>query len=73
MFIFSWGNKFVIVGNQNIRNAALFPDDYMTTKLPVTHYCLLEAIGRSRFSGQTSSGIWSLQYFMDPSLIFYVK
>lgn len=57
-----------------MRYTALYPHDTITvTKLSIAHYCVLELIGRSRFSGQTTSGMWSLNDFCDdPSLIFYI-
>ncbi|KAM7349164.1 general transcription factor 3C polypeptide 1 isoform 1-T4 [Cochliomyia hominivorax] len=70
-----WGNKFVIVASQELRYNALTPENVTRLKeLTPIQYCIWEAIGRSRYNGETTSGLWSLTHFCkDPTIVFYIK
>ncbi|XP_037936910.1 general transcription factor 3C polypeptide 1 [Teleopsis dalmanni] len=70
-----WGDKFVIVGNQELRYSALTPLNVQYPKdLTAVQYCIWEAIGRSRHNGETTSGSFSLLNFCkDPTIVFYIK
>ncbi|KAH8248391.1 hypothetical protein KR032_005602 [Drosophila birchii] len=70
-----WGGKLVIVASQELRHAALTPAHMMMPQnmLPA-YYVFLEAIGRSRYNGLTTTGPWSLiNYNKDPGIVFYIK
>ncbi|KAH8356921.1 hypothetical protein KR200_004556 [Drosophila serrata] len=70
-----WGGKLVIVASQELRQAALTPAHMMLPQnMPLAYYVFLEAIGRSRHSGLTTTGPWSLiNYTKDPGIVFYIK
>ncbi|XP_046989076.1 general transcription factor 3C polypeptide 1 [Schistocerca americana] len=68
-----YGRKFVVVGSQSARNAALMGDETDPgVELSLMHYCLLERIGRSRYHGEITQGKISLQVVgEDPKSLFY--
>ncbi|KAH8412495.1 hypothetical protein KR009_002516 [Drosophila setifemur] len=70
-----WDARLVVVASQELRQAALTPAQMTLPKdLPVQNYVFLEIIGRSRWSGQTTAGPWSLSnYCRDPGIGFYIK
>uniref|UniRef100_A0A182Y6Q2 B-block_TFIIIC domain-containing protein n=1 Tax=Anopheles stephensi TaxID=30069 RepID=A0A182Y6Q2_ANOST len=66
-----YGRKFVIVASQRMRESFLIVPN-CTAELTGMQYCILEWIGRSRFSGETSHGKYSLvQISGDSSSLFY--
>lgn len=73
--ILRWGNKLVVVASQELRYNALTPENVPRPKeLTPIQYCIWEAIGRSRYNGETTSGAWSLTHFCkDPTIVFYIK
>ncbi|XP_017476820.1 PREDICTED: general transcription factor 3C polypeptide 1 isoform X1 [Rhagoletis zephyria] len=70
-----WGNRFVIVASQNLRLCVLTPRNKPIPRdFTVTQYCFWEAIGRSRYNGETTSGPQSLLTMCkDSSVLFYIK
>jgi len=70
-----WAGRLVVVASQELRESALTPDHLMMPKnLPLPNYIFLEAIGRSRYSGHTTGGPWSLMnYSKDTGILFYIK
>ncbi|XP_054727905.1 general transcription factor 3C polypeptide 1 [Anastrepha obliqua] len=70
-----WGNRFVIVASQELRYCVLTPRNKpIPQDLTVLQYCFWEAIGRSRYNGETTSGTNSLfQLCKDSSVVFYIK
>ncbi|XP_017075867.2 general transcription factor 3C polypeptide 1 [Drosophila eugracilis] len=70
-----WAGKLVVVASQELRETALTADNLMMPEnLPLPNYIFLEAIGRSRYSGQTTGGPWSLMnYSKDTGILFYIK
>lgn len=70
----SWGNKFVIVGSQALREKSLFLPNAGEPGLLLLPYCLLEVIGRSRYNGEITAGKLSLlRYVKDSASIFYAR
>uniref|UniRef100_A0A1A9WA75 B-block_TFIIIC domain-containing protein n=1 Tax=Glossina brevipalpis TaxID=37001 RepID=A0A1A9WA75_9MUSC len=71
----TYGKTFVIVASQELRYNALTPENISRPKdLTPIQYCIWEAIGRSRFNGETTAGPWSLQHFCkDATIVFYIK
>ncbi|XP_050071760.1 general transcription factor 3C polypeptide 1 [Anopheles maculipalpis] len=66
-----YGRKFVIVASQRMRESFIIVQN-CTAELTGMQYCILEWIGRSRFSGETSHGKYSLvQISGDSSSLFY--
>ncbi|XP_052902884.1 general transcription factor 3C polypeptide 1 [Anopheles moucheti] len=66
-----YGRKFVIVASQRMRESFLIIPNF-TAELTGMQYCILEWIGRSRFSGETSHGKYSLvEISGDSSSLFY--
>uniref|UniRef100_A0A182SUT6 B-block_TFIIIC domain-containing protein n=1 Tax=Anopheles maculatus TaxID=74869 RepID=A0A182SUT6_9DIPT len=66
-----YGRKLVIVASQRMRESFLIVPN-CTAELTGMQYCILEWIGRSRFSGETSHGKYSLvQISGDSSSLFY--
>lgn len=68
-----YGNKFVVVGSQNIRSSVLIPKN-LNREIDLNNavYCLLERIGRSRYFGEMTSGTCSINEFVkDPKLLHY--
>lgn len=68
-----YGQKLVIVASQTLRERALIEDNINPNlQLPLTHYCVLERIGRSRRIGEITikktSGIKE-----DPKSLFYIR
>lgn len=73
-FNYRWGNKLVIVANQEIRNAMLLPRDMNPEfELHATAYCILERIGRSRRCGELSSALSFLKNGANPIFYFWNK
>ncbi|XP_070072853.1 general transcription factor 3C polypeptide 1 isoform X2 [Drosophila takahashii] len=70
-----WAGRLVVVASQELRETALTPDNLMMPKnLPLPNYIFLEAIGRSRYNGHTTTGPWSLiNYSKDTGILFYIK
>ncbi|EDW88305.1 general transcription factor 3C polypeptide 1 isoform X1 [Drosophila yakuba] len=70
-----WAGRLVVVASQELRETALTPESLMMPKnLPLPNYIFLEAIGRSRYSGHTTAGPWSLiNYSKDTGILFYIK
>lgn len=70
IFIFSYGNRLVLVASQKLRKHALFGSfiDPNYELIPL-QYCILERIGRSRRQGENN-----LQLFCkDAQQMFYIK
>lgn len=63
------------MASQELRNNALCPINVPFPKdITNSQYCVLEAIGRSRHNGETTSGLYSLlHYCKDSQMLFYVK
>ncbi|XP_075148767.1 general transcription factor 3C polypeptide 1 [Haematobia irritans] len=70
-----WGNKFIIVASQELRYCAITPENAPRPReLTPIQYAIWEAIGRSRYNGETTSGTWSLTHFCkDSTIVFYIK
>lgn len=70
-----WGGKLVVVASQELRQTALTPAHMMLPQnMPLINYIFLEAVGRSRYSGLTTTGPWSLiNYSKDTGIVFYIK
>lgn len=70
-----WGTRLVVVASQELRNAALSPRHMLLPKeMSLRNYVYLEAVGRTRYSGHTTAGPWSLiHYCRDPGFVFYIK
>jgi general transcription factor 3C polypeptide 1 len=70
-----FGRKLILVGSQKLREYFLYPDDY-DPDMDITHiqFCLLERIGRSRYSGEKTIGPHSLiELAKDSTLLFYQR
>lgn len=66
-----WGNQFVIVASQKLREEAL-TGTKTQLDFTITRYCMLERIGRSRSHGEITHGINSLLALgEDPKTLFY--
>lgn len=62
-----------MVANQTVRENILIPT-YIDPliKLTITHYCVLEKVGQSRFMGETTLGKYSLNSICtDAKTAFY--
>ncbi|KAI0233752.1 General transcription factor 3C polypeptide 1 [Lamellibrachia satsuma] len=70
-----WGDKFVIVASQQLRNRALYGREAdVTMLLPLKQYCFIERIGRSRYHGEVTNGLNSLAIFKGAiKSVFYMK
>ncbi|KAH8260035.1 hypothetical protein KR026_001010 [Drosophila bipectinata] len=70
-----WDGRLVVVASQDLRNAALSPRHMLLPKeMSLRNYVYLEAIGRTRHSGHTTAGPWSLiHYCRDPGFVFFIK
>ncbi|XP_055371218.1 general transcription factor 3C polypeptide 1 [Condylostylus longicornis] len=70
-----YGDTLVIVASQEYRESVLFPEyTQKVTDVTAVQYCVLEAIGRSRFNGEVTSGKHSISTYIKEYLdIFYAK
>ncbi|XP_014095965.2 general transcription factor 3C polypeptide 1 [Bactrocera oleae] len=70
-----WDKRFVVVASQELRFCVLTPRNKPIPRdLTLVQYCFWEAVGRSRYNGETTSGPYSLfQFCKDSSVIFYIK
>ncbi|XP_004527469.1 general transcription factor 3C polypeptide 1 [Ceratitis capitata] len=70
-----WGNRFVIVASQELRYCVLTPKNKPIPRdLTLLQYCVWEAIGRSRYNGETTTGPCSIYPMCkDSSVVFYIK
>lgn len=68
-----WGTKFIIVGNQKLRESVLIPATVNPqSQLMIIQYCILERIGRSRYNGEITVGKWSLlEIVRDSNILHY--
>lgn len=63
-----WGRRLVIVASQDYRNSMLFPDSASNnTDITISNYCILERLGRARYSGEVSNGKYSLANIVSDS------
>jgi len=57
-----WGNKFVVVGTQKLRESVLIPNTVSEMlELNTLQYCVLERIGRSRYNGELTHSLGDMQ------------
>ncbi|XP_030377859.1 general transcription factor 3C polypeptide 1 [Scaptodrosophila lebanonensis] len=70
-----WGQRLVVVASQEERYIALTPHNVQQPiDLTPQQYVVWEAVGRSRYNGETTVGQWSLLNFVkDANLMFYIK
>lgn len=69
-----YGDKLVIVGTQQMREWAIFPESIPPPKdLSLFQYCILERIARSRHNGEKTNGKFSMADLMDSSKAFYIR
>lgn len=68
-----WGSKFIIVGNQKLRESLLIPGKVNPqNQLMIIQYCILERIGRSRYNGEITVGKYSLlEIVRDSNILHY--
>ncbi|XP_014245478.1 general transcription factor 3C polypeptide 1 isoform X2 [Cimex lectularius] len=73
--IANWGEKLVIVADQCTRKQVLsIPELNPLVELTDLQYCVLERIGRSRYSGEITQGKYGLQVITeDPKMLFYYR
>lgn len=74
IYAYRFGDKLVIVGSQQMREWAIFPETIPPPKdLTLFQYCILERIARARYNGEKTNGKFSMNDLMDASKSFYIR
>ncbi|RWS06993.1 general transcription factor 3C polypeptide 1-like protein [Dinothrombium tinctorium] len=69
-----YGNKFVVVAAQRLREEALrIPYVNFCLDLTPMQYCILERVGRSRYQGEVTIGKEAPNYKETPKSLFYFR
>lgn len=72
--LFEYGQHFVIVASQELRESALISDTaYPLVELNEMQYCMLERIGRARHYGELSQKKQGPYSNEDPKIMFYLR
>lgn len=68
-----WGSKFIIVGNQKLRESLIIPGTTSPpNQLMIIQYCILERVGRARYNGEITVGKYSLlEIVRDSNILHY--